>query len=255
MVRKLVSQDRPPIKNQSYQKTGLKRGLTFLSDTREEKLMKSLLKVFLMIASLFATTFLLIKLTGILTVEQIEGWLTQAKELSPLYVGSIVTLLLFADLFIAVPTLTVTILSGYFLGHAYGAAAALTGVLLAGICGYVLSRFYGNAILGFLLKDESKRDEAISAFQEHGFVMILLSRAMPILPEASACLSGMTRMPFSKFLMAWSISSLPYVLIATYAGSISSLDNPKPAIFTAIGITCFFWVSWFIYHRMSKNSA
>lgn len=50
--------------------------------------MKSLLKVFLIIASLFATTFLLIKFTGILTIEQIEGWLTHAKELSPFYVGS-----------------------------------------------------------------------------------------------------------------------------------------------------------------------
>jgi len=215
--------------------------------------MKSLIKVFLIVASCFATTFLLIKFTGILTVEQIEGWLTQAKELSPIYVGSIVALLLFSDLFIAVPTLTVTILSGYFLGLAYGATAAFTGILLAGVCGYALSHYYGNNILGFLVKDKNKRDEAITAFQEHGFVMILLSRAMPIIPEASACLSGMTRMPFSKFLVAWLISSVPYVLIATYAGSISSLDNPKPAIFTAIGITLFFWVTWFIYLRVSKN--
>jgi len=215
--------------------------------------MKSLLKVFLIIASLFASTFLLIKLTGILTVEQIEGWLIQAKELSPLYVGGIVALLLFADLFIAVPTLTITILSGYFLGHIYGTIAALIGILLAGVCGYVLSHYYGNAILGFLLKNESKRNEAISAFQEHGIMMILLSRAMPILPEASACLSGMTRMPFHKFLIAWLVSSVPYILIATYAGSISSLDNPKPAVFTAIGITVFFWIAWFVYHRVNKK--
>jgi uncharacterized membrane protein YdjX (TVP38/TMEM64 family) len=215
--------------------------------------MKSLLKVFLIVASCFATTFLLIKFTGLLTVEQIEGWLVQAKELSPLYVGSIVALLLFADLFIAVPTLTITILSGYFLGHAYGSVAALTGILFAGVCGYALSYFYGNTILGFLVKDENKRQEAINAFQKHGFVMILLSRAMPILPEASACLSGMTRMPFITFLMAWLICSVPYVLIATYAGSISSIDNPKPAILTAIGITAFFWVTWFVYHRIQKT--
>lgn len=215
--------------------------------------MKSLLKVLLIVASLFATTFLLVKLTGVLTAEQIEGWLTQAKELSPLYVGGMVAILLFADLFIAVPTLTITLLSGCFLGHTYGAVAAITGVLLAGVCGYILSRYYGNTILGFLLKDESKRHEAIRAFQEHGFAMILLSRAMPILPEASACLSGMTKMPFVKFLLAWLISSVPYILIATYAGSISSLDNPKPAIFTAIGITAFFWIAWFIYSRLRKN--
>lgn len=213
--------------------------------------MRPLLKVFLIIATIFASTFLLIKFTGVLTIEQIEGWLTQAKELSPIFVGVIVALLLFADLFIAIPTLPVTILAGYFLGHTYGALAALTGIILAGVCGHVISRSYGDAILGFLLKDENKRNDAIRTFQKHGFVMILLSRAMPILPEATACLSGMTRMSFNKFLAAWLISSVPYILIATYAGSISSIENPMPAIFTAIGISAFLWIAWFLYHRVN----
>lgn len=212
-----------------------------------------LLKVFLIIATIFASTFLLIKFTGLLTIEQIEGWLTQAKELSPIYVGTIVALLLFADLFIAIPTLTVAILAGHFLGHTYGALSALTGIILAGICGYVISRYYGGVILGFLLKDERKRNDAIGTFQKHGFAMILLSRAMPILPEATACLSGMTRMPFNKFLAAWLISSVPYILIATYAGSISSIENPMPAIFTAIGISTFLWIAWFFYHHVNNK--
>ncbi len=216
--------------------------------------MKPLIKVFLIIAAFFATTFLIIKFTGVLTVEQIEGWLMQAKALSPIYVGAVVALLLFADLFIAVPTLTVIILSGYFLGHPYGAFAALLGVILAGICGYTLSRYYGDAILGFLVKEQSKRDDAISTFKKHGVMMILLSRAMPILPEITACLSGMTRMNFSKFLLAWLISSVPYVLIASYAGSISSIENPKPAIFAAIGISALLWISWFVYHRVHIKS-
>lgn len=211
--------------------------------------MKSLIKVFLILVFCFATTFLLIKSTGVLTAEQIEGWLTQARELSPLYVGTIVVLLLFADLFIAVPTLTVTILSGYFLGHTYGAVSALSGVLLAGVCGYALSRYYGDTILGFLVKEEEKRNEMITTFQEHGFMMILLSRAMPILPEVTACLSGMTRMNFSKFLLAWVMSSVPYILIASYAGSISTIENPKPAIFTAIAISLLLWGFWYFYHR------
>jgi len=215
--------------------------------------MRPLLKVFIIIAAIFASTFLLIKFSGLLTIEQIEGWLTQAKELSPVYVGTIVVLLLFADLFIAIPTLTVAILAGYFLGHTYGSLAALAGITLAGIFGYVISRKYGGVILGFLLKDESKRSEAIETFQKHGFVMILLSRAMPILPEATACLSGMTRMSFNKFLTAWLISSVPYILIATYAGSISSIENPMPAIFSAIGISIFLWVAWFFYHRANNK--
>ncbi|NOY72664.1 MAG: VTT domain-containing protein [Gammaproteobacteria bacterium] len=211
--------------------------------------MKPLIKIIFLIAAFFASTFLLIKFTGILTIEQIESWLIHAKTISPIYLGSLVALLLFVDLFIAVPTLTIIILSGYFLGHTNGAIAALTGLMLAGIFGYMLSQYYGSTILNFLVRDEIKRNEAILTFQKHGVVMILLSRAMPILPEVTACLSGMTRMPFSKFLIAWSISSVPYVLIASYAGSISSIDDPKPAIFTAIGLSALLWISWFFYHR------
>jgi len=215
--------------------------------------MKSLFKLFLIIAAIFGSTFVIIKSMGLLSIEQIEGWLSDAKLLSPFYVGGLVALLLFADLFIAIPTLTVSIFSGFLLGHIYGAIAALIGVVLAGICGYLLSYYYGDKILGVLIKDEKDRKDAIKSFNTHGFVMILLSRAMPILPESSACLSGMTKMPFSKFLLAWLLSSVPYILIATYVGSISTLDNPKPAIFGAIGITTFFWVSWYVYHRLNKN--
>ncbi len=214
--------------------------------------MKSLIKVFLIIATVFASTFLLIKFSGVLTLEHIEDWLTRATESSPIYVGAIVALLLFMDLFIAVPTLTVTILAGYFLGYTYGAFSALVGMIMAGICGYVLSRYYGEAVLRFLVKDENKRNDAIETFHRHGFAMILLSRALPIFPETTACLSGMTRMNFNKFLTAWLMSSVPYILIAAYAGSVSSFENPKPAIFAAIGLSIFFWVSWFFYHRMNK---
>ena len=215
--------------------------------------MKPLLKVFLVLAAFFTATLVVIKLTGVLTVEQIENWLIQAKALSPFYVGSVVVLLLFADLFIAVPTLTVTVFAGYFLGHLYGTVAALIGITSAGVCGYILSRYYGDSILRYVVKDNEKREDAIRTFQRHGFVMILLSRALPMLPEATACLSGMTRMPFIKFLAAWLISGVPYVAIAAYAGSISTVENPKPGIFIAIGLFVFMWLAWFLYYRRHQR--
>jgi len=217
--------------------------------------MKSLIRLFLIIAAVFASTFLVIKFTGILTVGQIETLLIQAKDLSPMYAGSIVVLLLFADLFIAIPTLTVIILAGYFLGNTYGAIAALIGTMLAGMSGYAINRYYGNGIIAFLIKDENKRREAIDAFDKSGFAMIILSRAIPILPEATACLAGMTNMKFWRFLLAWSISTVPYALIASSAGSVSSASNPKPAIFAAIIISSFLWIAWFLFHRFSNKNA
>lgn len=211
--------------------------------------MKALIKVILFVGLCFAATFVAIKATGALTVEQIDGWLTQARQLSPVYVGALVAGLLLADLFIAMPTLTVTILAGFFLGHAYGATAALTGLMLAGLCGYGVGRHFGEPVLRFLVRDAAEREGAKILFRQRGFVMILLARAVPILPEVTACLAGMTGMPFGRFILAWSLSSAPYALIAAYAGSVSTLDNPMPAILTAIGITTVLWTGWYLFRR------
>ncbi|MGH1539489.1 MAG: TVP38/TMEM64 family protein [Arenicella sp.] len=211
--------------------------------------MHPLIKVLFIIVACFGATFLVIKSTGILTLEQIKAWLMFTEQMSPIYVAGLVALLLFLDLFIAMPTLSITVLAGYFLGHFYGVSAAMTGFLLAGVSGYVISRYYGERILRFLIKDDVRRDQTVESFHKHGFMMIVLSRAVPILPEATACLSGITRMPFRQFLLAWLISSVPYALVASYAGSISSIDNPEPAIITAIGMSLFLWLAWFFYHR------
>lgn len=215
--------------------------------------MRALIKLMLVLASVFATTFILAKFSGVISVEKIERWLTVAKSIDELYLASLIVLILFADLFIAVPTLTVMILSGYFLGHFYGAITVVAGVMFAGITGYMISYFYGEKLEKRVIKDHQQRIKLREQFEQYGVLMILFSRAMPILPEVTACLSGMTKMPFTKFLFAWLVSSVPYAIIATYAGSVSSIDNPKPAIITAIMLTAIMWLGWFIIQRVTKR--
>ena len=163
--------------------------------------MKTLIKLFLILAALFASTFVVIKVTGVITVDDIRNWLEAAKSVSPLAIGLVVVALLFADLFIAIPNLTVSILSGYFLGFELGAFFNIVGVSAAGITGYFLSRWMGRKLLERIVRDPQEIKEMESIFNRHGFVMILLSWALPILPEVSACLAGFTRMPLWKFLL------------------------------------------------------
>jgi len=178
--------------------------------------MKILIKTFLVLFVAFASTFVIIKTTGLITIDDIKAWLEAATSANPLYVALIIAALLFTDLFIATPTLTVCILAGYFLGFGGGAVAAATGITLAGICGHVISRTWGRRILNKIVKDKDNLADMEQTFQKHGFVMILLSRAMPILPEITACLSGLTKMSPMKFIVAWMLGSYPYILIATY---------------------------------------
>lgn len=217
--------------------------------------MKHLMTVGLVLATLFASTFLLVNATGLMTLNDIERWLEQASQINPLYLSALVVALLFIDLFIAVPTLTIIILAGYFLGFQWAAVSALLGVWLAGLTGYGLSRLYGQRLLQRIFQDPNKLVEMADAFNRNAVVVILLSRALPILPEVSCCLAGANKMPLGRFLMTYLVATGPYVVIATYAGSISTMAEPMPAIFTAIGLSVALWFLWLVFIRIQKRKA
>jgi len=211
--------------------------------------MKSLFKLGFGLALAFLSTFIVIKATGIITIDDIKGWLEAAHSASPHMVGVIVSGLLFADLFIAVPTLTTSIFSGYFLGFELGLFYVLVGYSLAGGFGYGISRIFGRRVLRAITRDDAKIAEMDDLFNRHGLVVLSMARAVPILAEVSACLAGATKMPIKRFMLGWAINSIPYAMIATYAGSVSSLSDPKPAIYAAFGITAGLWMAWYFFRR------
>ncbi|PCI12106.1 MAG: hypothetical protein COB71_10685 [Thiotrichales bacterium] len=149
--------------------------------------------------------------------------------------------------------MTVTIMAGFFLGWPMAAAATISGFLLAGTIGYAISRRYGWRLLNRIYQDREKLDEMHRTFSTYGPVMLIICRAMPILPEVSCCMAGATRMSLPKFLTMYALGTIPYALIITYAGSISSLDNPKPAILAAIGISLTLWTGWYLLGRHARQ--
>ncbi len=211
--------------------------------------MRSLFRVMLPLALFFTSMLVLLNATGLVTKARISAWLEAAQEVSPWWGGMLVALLLVADLFVAVPTLTVLLVAGYLLGAVPAALAGMAGLYAAGLLGYGLSRRYGESLVRRVVKDDEQRREMDDAFRTHGVPMILLSRALPMLPEMTACLSGLTHMRPTRFLLAWSGSVVPYVVVTTFAGSRSSLDNPTPAILTAIALAATFGIAWWLFSR------
>lgn len=215
--------------------------------------MKPLLKIMLLMLAIFCAIFLAIRAIGILEVEDVRQWLDQASNLSKAYIAVIVIVLLLVDLFISVPTLALIIMTGYFLGPVYGFIVSLFGLVAAGLIGYVFGMSFGAQLLGRALKNEHERRQMHDAFRQNSFMMIALARALPMLPEVTALLSGVTRLPLAKFLLAWLAGNIPYVLIASYLGSISSPQNPTPAIWGALGLAAFLWVCWITLARRPKT--
>lgn len=216
--------------------------------------MKSLFKVIIVIALCSASTFILVQMTGLITIDKIELWFNQVRGLSPIYIATIVISLMFIDLFISIPTLATIILAGHFMGYRYGALTAITGLMIAGTTGYILGRIFGDKILRLILKDSEAREEVKTTFNNYGFTLILLSRAIAILPEVTTCLAGMSKMSYSKFITAWSISIIPYSVLAAYAGSLSTVRNPEPAIIVTVIISVILWTGWFFFNKAQRSN-
>lgn len=216
--------------------------------------MKALIKFVVLLGAFFTFTLLLFKALGILSVEDIQYWLEQAMIVSPWIVGMIIVVLMLVDLFIAIPTLSLTILSGFFLGLELGVFYSSLGMLGAGTMGYVISRFHGEKLLRFVSKDEDQIAEMRSLFTTFGPVSLLLCRAAPMLPEVTSCLAGVTRMPYWKYLLFYSFGTIPYSVIAAYSGSVSTIDDPSPAIITFVAIFGGLSVIWmlFLYTQRKK---
>ncbi len=215
--------------------------------------MKALFKFVLLLGAFFTFTLIVFKVLGILSVEDIKDWLEYALELSPWIVGLIIVSLMLVDLFIAIPTLSLTILSGFFLGLELGVFYSTLGMLGAGTLGYLISRFHGEKLLKYISKDEAQILEMKELFTRFGPFSLMLCRAAPMLPEVTSCLAGVTKMPYLRYLLFYLIGTLPYSIIAAYSGSISSIDNPSPAIFTFIGIFGGLSLIWAGFLYFNKN--
>lgn len=214
--------------------------------------MKLLIKIFLTLLILFSSTFFILKFTDLLTIDSVKSWFESVQNMSPLIIGLLVAGLLMVDLYLSVPTMAVVILSGYFMGFWQGMIASLIGLLLAGILGYLLSWKFGMKLIKKISDNQKEYDEMQQLFNSNAKIVLVLCRALPMLPEISSCLAGINRMPFKQFLLWYLFGSLPYTVIAAYSGSISDINNPWPAIYTAIGILGLMAVVWLYVIRRRK---
>lgn len=214
--------------------------------------MKPLLKIMAILLAIFATLFVLGQVFGILTVENVKAGLQGASKIDALALSAVIITLLCVDIFITVPTLTITLLAGFFLGFPMGAAVALIGTSAATFLGYAMGRRWGEKVISKLIKDDGQITDLKITFQTHGPAMITLARAAPMVPEICALMAGATNMQFSRYVLLHLIGTLPYVTIASYAGSISSADDPMPAIYGAMLLYAVGWGSWFVFQRRNK---
>ena len=158
----------------------------------------------------------------------LQGAKTWMESLGPFaWVGGMA--LLVSDLVLPIPGTVVMSALGLVYGWFWGGVASALGSILSGLLACWLCRKYGiHAAIWLAGKDGLAKGEAL--FQsERGGWLVALSRWMPVLPEAVACLAGLTRMPWSSFVIALLAGSIPLGFVFAAIGALG-VEMPGAAL-------------------------
>lgn len=116
--------------------------------------------------------------------------------------------LLIADIALPVPSTVVMSALGWMHGWWLGGLISAAGSMLSGVIAYAACRWLGRGAARWIAGEEGlRRGEEI--FEKRGGWLVALSRWMPVLPEAVACLAGLSRMRRRVFLPALACGALP----------------------------------------------
>jgi len=168
------------------------------------------------------------------------------------WAGPIGAGLLIADLLLPIPTTIIIGAMGAVMGTVAGAIWGWIGLTLAGLTGYGLARLGGQRWADRLAPpEEQKRTRHM--FDTWGGLAVVLSRMLPILPEAISVLAGLYRMHASRFILAVSLGSIPPALAFAWIGG-RAAEHPGPALWGLVALTGLAWIGFLGMQRRNTPS-
>ncbi len=216
--------------------------------------MRLFLKVFgiaVVLAGLFLAGFALWgeQFEGLFSQERCVQWFTRIRPVAWLAAMG----LLLADLLLPVPATGIMAALGAIYGVWLGATIGAAGSALAGLTGYSLARLAGKRGIRFIASDqEIARFGALA--EQWGGVGIIISRAMPILPEVLSVLAGLAQMSFRRFLPALLLGTIPTAILFAYIGH-AAADQPTYGVALAIVIPLLIWPVFLRFARSARSPA
>lgn len=137
---------------------------------------------------------------------------------SPGTAAVMIAVLLATDVLLPVPSSAVSTFGGAKLGLWPAAAASWSGMTLGAVLGFALAWVCGRPLARRLAGPEDfERMEVLST--RFGPLVLVLTRALPVLAEASVLLMGATRLGWRRFLVPVALSNLGIALAYSALGS------------------------------------
>lgn len=150
--------------------------------------------------------------------------------------------LLVADLVLPVPATSVISALGYGYGLVLGGLVGAAGSFLCGTVAYELCRRCGQRAADRLLGAEDRERAARIFGGNAGGWLVALSRWMPLLPEMTSCMAGLTGMPRRRFYAALTSGCLPMGLMFAAIGA-SGNDRPGLALGLSAAVPAVLYVA------------
>ncbi len=161
-------------------------------------------------------------------------------------------LLLVGDLFLPLPATIIMSAMGYLYGPWVGGLLASLGSFLSGLLAYGLSSSLGERGALFIL-GEKDFQKGKNLFSINGGWIVAISRWLPVFPEAIACMAGLNKMNFRKFVIALLCGSIPLGFVFAYVGYTGE-ENPYMALVTSALLPIILWIiAQRILRRLSKS--
>jgi uncharacterized membrane protein YdjX (TVP38/TMEM64 family) len=180
------------------------------------KLIFKILAVFFIFIVLFAVSYLLFgeQIEIVFSKEKCIQWFLSAKSYA--WIGGI--LLLISDILLPVPATGIMAAIGAVYGLWPGIIISFAGSMLAGLTGYAAALFFGKKGSRYIAS-ENEISRFKSYFDSYGGYAVILSRAVPVMPEAITILAGLSGMKFSRFSAALIAGTLPVSFFFTWLGT------------------------------------
>lgn len=157
--------------------------------------------------------------------------------------------LLVADLFLPIPSTIVMSALGWLYGPLTGGLISSTGLLLSAQLAYQLSLRFGRPFAARLAGEESL-SAAAAWFSRAGGACVAVSRCLPVLSEAIACLAGLSRFPPRDFFAASLLGAIPAGLAFAYIGHLGREDSSTATVLSAALPVLL----WFLYRRLAAKN-
>jgi uncharacterized membrane protein YdjX (TVP38/TMEM64 family) len=157
---------------------------------------------------------------------QIETWtddFTSAHHRQA-WIALVLGSLLALDILIPTPSSLVGTAAGFMLGFIEGTLVSWAGMTISCIIGYWVGVKFGRAAAQRLVgNSELERLEDLS--QRFGDWVVIISRPVPMLAEASVLFAGISDMPRYRFLLLSTLSNLGISAVYAATGAFSATVN------------------------------